>query len=265
MSALVSRLLVAAVGLPVVLGAVYLGGWWLAALAAVGATLALHELFRLTRSFRPVALAGFVGALLALGGAQAGGPEWMMAGALATIPLAFLLRAPTWARTSITASIGVTVLGVAWVGLGLSHFLLLRGLDDNGRLAAFAVILAVFAADTGAYVVGRLVGRHRMAPRVSPGKTWEGFVAGTAVCVFVTWVSFYETGFMEGPRSFVLGGVIAVTAVLGDLFESAVKRDAGAKDSGTLLGGHGGMLDRIDAPLFASVAAYYVILAYGAG
>jgi phosphatidate cytidylyltransferase len=104
-----------------------------------------------------------------------------------------------------------------------------------------------------------------MAPRVSPGKTWEGFVAGTAACIFVTWVCFYETGFMEGTRSFVLGGVVAVTAVLGDLFESAVKRDAGAKDSGTLLGGHGGMLDRIDAPLFASCAAYYVIVAYGLG
>ncbi len=264
MSALASRLVVAALGLPVVLGAVYLGGWWLAGLAMAGALLALHELFRLTRALRPVVLAGFVGALLTLAGAQAGGPEWMVGGALSTVALAFVIRAPAWARVSITASIGVTVLGVAWVALGLAHFLLLRGLEDNGRLAAFTVILAVFAADTGAYVVGKLVGRHRMAPRVSPGKTWEGFVAGTVVCVFVTWVSLYETGFMTGSRSFVLGGAIALAAVTGDLFESAVKRDAGAKDSGRLLAGHGGMLDRIDALLFAAVAAYYVILAYGA-
>jgi phosphatidate cytidylyltransferase len=120
----------------------------------------------------------------------------------------------------------------------------------------------VFADDTAAYFVGRLVGRHKLAPAISPGKTWEGFVAGSAAAIFVTWIALYETGFVDGYRSIVLGAVIAVTAPLGDLFESALKRDLQVKDSGQLLGGHGGMLDRIDSLLFAAVAAFYVVIAF---
>jgi phosphatidate cytidylyltransferase len=153
------------------------------------------------------------------------------------------------------------VFGTAWIGLGLGHVLLVRDLPEHGRLAAFTVLLAIFAADTVAYVVGRLVGRHKMTPVLSPGKTWEGFVGGTAAAVFVAFISLYRTGFVDGWRSIVLGSVIALSAVLGDLFESALKRDAGVKDSGTLLPGHGGILDRLDAVLFAAAASYYTILA----
>jgi phosphatidate cytidylyltransferase len=264
MSSFVSRLLVTIVGLPIVLGLVYLGGWWFVALTAVGAVFALHEVFLLSKRFHPVALAGFVAALLALLGAELGGSQWMAGGFVAVIPLAFLIRGFTGARTSVAVSIAITTLAAAWIGLGLGYFILIRDIPDDGRLAAFTVLLAVFAGDTAAYLGGRLFGRHRMAPVVSPGKTWEGFVAGTAVCVFVTWVALYKTDFVDGWRSFVLGGALAVSSVLGDLFESALKRDVGVKDSGRLLAGHGGMLDRIDALLFAGATAYYVIAAFGA-
>jgi phosphatidate cytidylyltransferase len=263
-TAFLSRIAVVAVGLPVVLGLVWLGGWWLFGLAAVAAALGLHELYTLTRRARPVALAGFAGALLALGGAEAGGPRWMVAGFLSTVALAFILRGISGARVSMTVSVAVTVLGAAWIGLGLGYVLLVRDIDENGRLAAFTVLLAVFSADTAAYFAGKIFGRHRMAPVVSPGKTWEGFIAGTAVCVFVTWVSLYRTGFVDGWRSFVLGGALALAAVIGDLFESAIKRDVGVKDSGRLLAGHGGFLDRLDALLFSGAVAYYVIAAFGA-
>jgi phosphatidate cytidylyltransferase len=259
-----SRIAVVAVGLPVVLGLVWLGGWWLFGLAAVATALGLHELYTLTRRARPVALAGFAGALLALWGAEAGGPRWMVAGFLSTVALAFILRGISGARVSMTVSVAVTVLGAAWIGLGLGYVLLVRDIDENGRLAAFTVLLAVFSADTAAYFAGKIFGRHRMAPVVSPGKTWEGFIAGTAVCVFVTWVSLYRTGFVDGWRSFVLGGALALAAVIGDLFESAIKRDVGVKDSGRLLAGHGGFLDRLDALLFSGAVAYYVIAAFGA-
>lgn len=263
MSSFVSRIVVVAVGLPVVLGIVYLGGWVLFAFLVAAALIALHELFWMTRTLRPVVLAGYVGACAALLGAALGGLDWTIAGFLATLPLAFLFRM-SGARQSTTVSVGVTVLGAAWVGIGLAHVLLLRDIDDNGRLAAFTVLLAVFAGDIAAYVAGMLFGRHSLAPAVSPGKTWEGFAAGTAFAVFTTWIALYETGFVDGWRSLVLGGVIAVAAPVGDLFESALKRDMGVKDSSRLLAGHGGMLDRLDAPLFAFVAAYYVIAAFGA-
>jgi phosphatidate cytidylyltransferase len=101
-----------------------------------------------------------------------------------------------------------------------------------------------------------------MAPSTSPGKTWEGFVFGTAATVFVAFVALYKQNFLTIPQSIVLGVVVAVAAPLGDLFESQLKRDMKVKDTGRLLGGHGGILDRIDALLFAAPAAYFCILAF---
>jgi phosphatidate cytidylyltransferase len=101
-----------------------------------------------------------------------------------------------------------------------------------------------------------------MAPTVSPGKTWEGLAAGTVATIAVTFIALYKQDFLSIPESLALGAVIAVVAPLGDLFESALKRDADVKDSGRLLGGHGGVLDRIDALLFAWVASYYVVIAF---
>ena len=260
LSAFWSRIVVAVILLPAVLGLVWLGGWWIVALGVVAGVIALHEYFGMIRELRPVALAGFAGLALALLGVQLGGIEWMLAGFLATLGLAFGLFLVSRTRTSATVAVGSTVLGAGWIGLGLGYLILLRGLPEHGQLAAFTVIIAVFAADTAAYFTGRLVGRHRMAPTLSPGKTWEGFVAGTATAVFVSFVALYRTGFVDGWRSIALGFVIALTAALGDLFESALKRDMHVKDSGSLLAGHGGMLDRVDALLFAGVAAYYAIL-----
>jgi len=264
LSAFWSRILVVAALLPAVLGLVWLGGWWVLALAAVAGAIALHEYFGMIRELRPVALAGFTGFGLALLGVQLGGLEWMLGGFLATFALAFGLHLVARTRASATVAVASTVLGAGWIGLGLGHLVLLRGFEEHGQLAAFTVLLAVWAADTAAYLTGRLVGRHRLAPTISPGKTWEGFVAGTAAAVFVAFVALYKQGLADGWRSIVLGFVIALAGALGDLFESALKRDVGVKDSGSLLAGHGGMLDRIDALLFAGVASYYLLRAFGA-
>ena len=130
-----------------------------------------------------------------------------------------------------------------------------------------AVLFSVFAADTAAYFVGRTLGRRKLAPSISPGKTWEGFVAGVVAGTVVAFLILYRDheDFLSIPQSLTLGAVVALASVAGDLFESAVKRDLQVKDSGSLLGGHGGMLDRLDALLFAGPAAFYVILAFGAG
>jgi phosphatidate cytidylyltransferase len=257
-----SRLLVAAVALPIVLGAVYLGGWWLFALAALGAVIALHEFWLLTRQLSPLSPAAYVGALLGLVGAEVGGITWMLGGILTAFPLAFALKGVSASRQAPTASISATVMGAVWVGCGLGFVLLLRDLH-RGRLLTFALLLAVWAGDTLAYAGGRLLGRHRMAPTTSPGKTWEGFVFGTIATVFVTFVALYKDRdvYLSVGEAIALGAVIAVAAPLGDLFESMLKRDAGVKDTGRLLGGHGGMLDRLDAVLFAAPAAYYTVIA----
>jgi phosphatidate cytidylyltransferase len=261
---LVSRVLVAAVGLPIVLALVYAGGWWLFALAAVAAILALHEYARMTHSLRPVTLAAYAGALLSLLGAELGGLQWIVAGFLVAIVLAFILHWIGQTRQSATVAIASTVLGAGWIGLCLSYLLLLRDIPEKGRLATFAVLLAVWAGDIGAFFAGRLIGRHKLAPRLSPGKTWEGFVFGTIATVFVAFVALYKQHYISITDSILLGLVIAVAGPLGDLFESGIKRDMQVKDSGRILGGHGGVLDRLDAPLFAFVAAYYLLRAFDA-
>jgi phosphatidate cytidylyltransferase len=128
-----------------------------------------------------------------------------------------------------------------------------------------AVLFTVFAADTGAFFVGRTFGRHRLAPAISPAKSWEGFAGGVAAAVGMAFVILYKDrdDFLSIPQSLLLGLVIAFAAVLGDLFESAIKRDLEVKDSGRVLGGHGGVLDRLDSLLWAGPAAYFTILAFG--
>ncbi len=264
MRPLVSRVVVAVAGVPVVLGLVYVGGWWLFTLAAVGVVIALHEYALMIRSLRPVILAAYAGALLSLLGARLGGLEWTVAGFLSTIVLAFVLHWLAETRQSATIAIASTVLGAGWIGLCLAHLLLLRSIPAEGRLATFTVLIAVWAGDIGAFFAGRLIGRHRLAPTLSPGKTWEGFVFGTAATVFVTFVALYRQHYLSIPQSILLGFAIAVAAPLGDLFESAIKRDMQVKDSGRLLAAHGGVLDRIDSVLFAVVAGYYVLRALAA-
>jgi phosphatidate cytidylyltransferase len=259
-----SRILVSAAGVPLVLWLVYLGGWSMFGLAAVGAVLGLHELYWMTRTLRPVVLAGYLGAIASLLGATLGGPDWALGGFLITLGLAFVLRGFSGTRQSTTVSVSLTVLGAGWVGLGLAHAVLLREISEHGLLAAYTVLLAVWAGDAAGYLLGMLVGRHKLAPTVSPGKTWEGLIAGTAATIAVTFFALYKANFLSIPQSLALGAVIAVVAPIGDLFESAIKRDMAVKDSGRLLAGHGGMLDRIDALLFSWIAAYYVIVAFGA-
>jgi phosphatidate cytidylyltransferase len=248
----------------IVLGSAYLGGWFLLALIAVATLIALHEFYRLARPLRPLVLAGYGGALAALLGAQVDGIAWMLGGFLLTFVLAFVFAAVSETRQSTTVAIATTVLGACWIGLGLGHLVLIRGLETNGRLAAITVLLTIFVSDTFAYAAGRLAGRHKMTPVVSPGKTWEGFVVGAAAGVFTTFLALYkEDLFDETWRSLVLGAVIVAAGTIGDLFESLLKRDLGTKDTGRILLGHGGVLDRVDSLLFAAPAAYFTLLALG--
>ena len=261
MSPGLSRIVVALCLLPIVLGAVWLGGWWLIALAIVGGLMALHELYVMGRGLRPILLGGYIGLVLTLIGSQTGEISWVLGGIFSTVLVAFVIFGFSDARPSATAAMSLTLLGVVWVGGGLAALILLRAIPDNGRLAVFTVLIAVFADDTAAYVVGRTIGRHKMAPRISPGKSWEGFVGGTVAAVAVAFFAMYDQGFLTNLEAVALGAAVAFSATLGDLFESAIKRDLGVKDSGRVLAGHGGVLDRVDSLLWAGPAALYTILA----
>ena len=251
-------------GLPLVLGLLWLGGWWLFFLAGTAGVVALHEFYFIMRPLRPLVIAGYAGLAAILLGIQLSGLVWGAGGLLATLALAFLLKGVAETKASPTVAVGTTLLGAAWIGFGLGYVLLVRDLPEHGRLAGFAVLLAVFASDPAAFFVGSAAGRHKLAPAISPGKSWEGFVAGTVAAVFVAFVALYEERdeFLSIGQSVVLGFAVALAGPVGDLFESSLKRDMRVKDTGRLLGGHGGMLDRIDSLLFASVAAFYVIYGF---
>jgi phosphatidate cytidylyltransferase len=167
-------------------------------------------------------------------------------------------------RERITASIAVTMLIVVWIGLGVAHAAMLRGLDHGGELVVM-VLLGTFVGDTFAYFGGRLLGRRKLAPVISPNKTWEGLLCGIVVGTLVVWYwsRTTEGDWISGTDGLLLGLAVVIAAPVGDLFESLIKRDMGTKDTGTLFGAHGGALDRVDAALFALVAGYYVWLAVG--
>ena len=140
----------------------------------------------MARPLRPLAPAVYIGVVLALVGAQHGGVVWMVGGVLATFLLAFVLNAVAKTRAPSTVAIGATVLGATWIGLGLgAHPAAPRAARASRGCSPSPCCIAVWAADTFAYFAGRLFGRHKLAPSLSPGKTWEGFVVGSLAGVFV--------------------------------------------------------------------------------
>jgi phosphatidate cytidylyltransferase len=262
-------MLVSAIGLPVVLALVWGGGWWLFTLLALAALIGMHEYCLLIRSLHPLVLAGYTGIVLTLLGAELGGLPWAVAGLFATIPIVFAQYGISTTRQPATIAVGTTLLGVVWIGGGLATFELIRAIPAGdhhlGQLAAYTVLLAVFAADSAAYGMGRLLGRHKFSPVLSPGKTWEGFFAGVIAAIAVSFFALYndQNVFLAIWQSLLFGAIIAVAEALGDLFESSLKRDMHVKDTGRLLGGHGGILDRVDSLLFAGGAAFFMLLAFG--
>jgi phosphatidate cytidylyltransferase len=151
-----------------------------------------------------------------------------------------------------------TIAGILYLGWLLSHFVALRGLDD-GRNWVFLALAANFASDTAAFFAGRSLGRHKLAPSISPGKTWEGTIAGVLGAITAS-LLFTRLIPISYGQAIVLGLLVSVFGQLGDLVESLFKRNMGVKDSGRLLPGHGGALDRIDSVVFAGVVVYYYVI-----
>ena len=241
--------------------AVHLGGIVFAAALTVVALLGMHELYRISGHAGPLRIAGFLATAGLLAVALVGGPQQMVLAVAATIPLCLVAALAARQRDGLTRAVAVTVLGVAWIGLSLAHGVLLRELP-HGTALVIDVLLATFLGDTAAHLVGSAFGRTKLAPRISPSKTVEGLVAGVVVgtaAVLVAALLFQE--WLEPWQALVIGLAPSIAAPAGDLFESLLKRDLGVKDTGRFFGAHGGVLDRIDAVLFAAIAGYYASVA----
>ena len=256
------RILVAIPAIAFAITIIYFGGATFALGALALGLVCIHELFTMLERMRPVRLAGFLGISGLVAAAALGDDASVLLALVAFLPVLFLLTLASPIRERISLSLAATVLGVYWIGLALANAVLLRGLDHGGALV-FMVLLGTFAGDTGAYLGGRTFGTRKLAPRISPNKTWEGLGIGIAVCVLVVWYTSrtYDGNWIGGAQGLALGLAVALSAPVGDLFESLIKRDVGTKDTGGLFGVHGGALDRLDAALFSLIAGYHVWLA----
>lgn len=263
-----TRLFTAAILIPIVVYCIYLGELPFLALVALLLTLAEIEFCRLmARSgSRPVLSFGIGLVWLFLLDAQFPTPGLLQPG-LALI-LSSSLAWQTFHHTSSTvADWALTVTGGLYLGLCGAGLIGLRGLRPDGLWWTLTAIPAIMFADSGAYLVGSAWGRHKLAPALSPGKTWEGYVAGVITGGLATallaslWRTSASAGTaVSGAHGLILGLLIAALAPLGDLAVSMIKRQAGAKDSGRLFPGHGGALDRVDSVLWAAVIGYYYVL-----
>ena len=238
------------------------GGWIFAIGVLVLGFVCLHELYRMYESLRPVKLAGFLGIAGLAVAAMEGGERQVLMALVAFVPVLFLLAlaVPRREGTTLTEGMAITMLGVVWVGMAIAHAILLRE-TSHGDGIIVDILVGTFLGDTCAYLGGRWFGTHKLAPRVSPNKTVEGLVLGFLGAVLFTWAAGLYQDWLSGTDALLLGVAVGLTAPLGDLMESAIKRDAGTKDAGTLFGAHGGALDRLDAAFFTLVAGYYVWLA----
>jgi phosphatidate cytidylyltransferase len=227
------------------------------AMVGVGA-LCLREYLELTGETRPIARAAYIAVAALILAAHFGTAFNVLLILAASFPVLFLFGADRHHREGITMSMGVTLLGIVWIGIPLVHAVLLRDLPNHGAALLVDVLVGTFATDTGAYAVGRMFGSHKIAPSLSPNKTLEGLLGGFLIGTMAFWFAGLYQNWLSGADALIIGAAVAAIAPVGDLFESMIKRDLGRKDTGTLFGPHGGILDRLDAVFFTVVVGYYL-------
>lgn len=268
------RILTAAIGIPIAIYIINYGAWLFAAAVVLLALIAWHEFFKMmqAKEIKVHYGIGFVGVLLALGCAWLGNAQELVMVILLVV--LFSIVKSVFSHTSFGMNdAAFTVLGILYISLPFSHLLLLRftgqyeyiqtafGALSAGAAYLWLAFIGTWASDTLAYFVGSMIGRHKLCPAISPGKTYEGAIGGLVGSI----VGVTAMGWLSGlplTHMLIIGLLVGIVAPCGDLAESALKRFAGVKDSGNILPGHGGVLDRFDAIMFAVPVVYYYIRAF---
>ena len=276
---MLQRLLTALVGIPLIIAVIWLGSPWLTLLLVAVGVASIRELYQMTPigvGRLPVLLgAAWVIAFLLGAQAASGRDNFLVisggvtaAGSFIAL-LWFIAYYRAWEstkRSGYVIGFVYLILGPIYLGFFLATAQMLReltsqGYPDLGRTWLLFALLVVFAVDTGAYAVGRVIGNHPMAPSISPNKTWEGSVGGlisaVSAALIVGLVFDLEVALW---KQLTIGAVVGLVAQWGDLAESKIKRLANLKDSGSIIPGHGGILDRLDSILLALPAVYYLLV-----
>ncbi len=281
MSNLAKRVLTAVFGVPLLFYLFYVGGIPFLLLVLIIIFLGLREFYNImeAKGFRANWKTGVLGGV-ALGVAAYFGGSYLLYLALTLSILAvFFVQLSRGDFFEAISGISTTILGVVYVGWLLGHAILMRNiacdsgikeyaegvqrLRDAGFFYLFFVVSCTFLNDTGAYFIGRWFGRRSLSSKISPGKTVEGTIGGIASSMLTAAIANLIFGSpLEYTWALLIGAVIGVSGVAGDLTESLIKREANVKDSGGILPGHGGILDRFDSLLFTIPVSYYLLILY---
>ncbi len=265
------RVITALCGIPLLIAVIWFGEPWFTILVAIWGLLAVFEFYRMVAASKvsPLTCFGLIWTLLFILSPHfdyATLTPLLLTSAVILSLIWLLLRRQ---KEGVFIGWAWTIGGILYIGWLLSHFVTLRGLDD-GRNWVFLALFTTFASDTAAFFVGRALGKHHLAPRISPGKTWEGAIAGVFGAIIVSLFftlpklftipnPLYLQDFIHW-QAILLGLLVSVFGQLGDLVESLLKRNMGVKESGRLIPGHGGVLDRIDSVVFAGIVVYYYVI-----
>lgn len=269
---LLPRVLTALVGVPLLLVLIHLGSWPFLLFNVGVVFLSLYEYGLMLRlGGRKIQLWATIigGSLLALVMGLGHPAELSMfggdlTGAVLAMILLLLMTREMASKEHLLERAALSLFGVIFIGWTLAHMALLRESRPYGERLTYLLFVTIWISDIAAYAVGKNIGRTKLAPRVSPGKTWEGAIAGfiaacLTVCLGRAW--FMPAAF--GPKAaIVLGLMLGIVGPLSDLAESVLKRAVGVKDSSSLLPGHGGVLDRFDAFLLTTPLMYYALLVF---
>jgi phosphatidate cytidylyltransferase len=273
------RVLSVAILIPLIVGCVYWGVWPVALLTTIGAVVGLTELYRALHQagYHPRFVVGIGMALLFCAAAALHTVQpfpWAEAALAASLLLVLIAELPRHNHEHSLASWTLTFALACYAGWLLSHYVLLRQIATPlsggwldflqiapGAAWVYLVLALTWADDSAAYFVGRRWGRHKMAPALSPHKSWEGAIAGFVAAVLAALLSVAVFGLPLTPlQAIVIGAAGGISGQLGDLAESLIKRQIGIKDSSNLIPGHGGVLDRIDSMLFSAPTVYYTLI-----
>jgi phosphatidate cytidylyltransferase len=262
------RVITAAVGVPLVILAIWFGDpWpWFTLLIAAAALAGTYEFYRMANFDRrePLIYLGLLWALALVLSPHYRSPDVLPIVITATMLISLIRLLCRPSKEGAFRNWAWTIVGALYVGWMLSYWLNLRGLED-GRNWVYLAMLTTFANDTGAFFIGRARGKHRLAPAISEGKTWEGAVGGL-MCAILGAIVIATVLNLISPLTFrywqiiLLGFLVGLFAQLGDLVESLLKRNMGVKESGNLLPGHGGILDRFDSLIFVGAVVYYYVI-----
>ena len=272
MSTFLRRTLVVLVLLPLGLGLIYLGSWYFLAMVALILLLAAYEYVGLFRvgGFEPSIWVALGGTLLVVIGRQLNGFDssgWILS--LTVLgSMAYHLFCYERGRDQAGTDFAITVSAVLYIGWLGAYLVSIRNLEQ-GFWWLLLVLVPVWLADAGAYILGSMIGKHKITPRLSPGKTWEGYLGGIVAAVLgAVLLVLLHQALTAGDSEItvlsgaVLGLVLGAASIFGDVGESMIKRQVGRKDSGNLLPGHGGAFDRIDSWLWAAAIGYYLIIGF---